>query len=100
MSQVAFVGRERELAALDGWLRAAGRGQGGLVLIDGEPGLGKTTLAAELARSARAAGMRTGWGTCPGQEEAAPFQPWTQVLAGLGHPVVEVAPPGPGSSRM
>ena len=27
MSQVAFVGRERELAALDGWLRAAGRGR-------------------------------------------------------------------------
>ena len=95
MSQVAFVGRQRELAALDGWLRAAGRGQGGLVLIDGEPGLGKTTLAAELARSARAAGMRTGWGTCPGREEAAPFQLWTQVLAGLGHPVVAVAPTRP-----
>jgi MoxR-like ATPase len=63
MSQVAFVGRERELATLDGWLRAASRGQGGLVLIDGEPGLGKTTLAAEVARSARAAGMRAGWGT-------------------------------------
>jgi DNA-binding CsgD family transcriptional regulator len=95
MSQVAFVGRERELATLDGWLRAASRGQGGLVLIDGEPGLGKTTLAAEVARSARAAGMRAGWGTCPGQEEAAPFQLWTQVLASLSHPVMEVAPTRP-----
>jgi tetratricopeptide (TPR) repeat protein len=92
---VAFVGRERELAALEGWLRAAAHGQGGLVLIDGEPGLGKTTLAAELARSTRAAGTRAGWGACPGHEEAAPFQPWTQILAGLGHPVVDVAPSRP-----
>src|SRR6201999_1964692 len=54
MSPMAFVGRGRELAALDNWLRLAAGGQGGLVLVDGEPGLGKTTLAAELARSARA----------------------------------------------
>jgi DNA-binding CsgD family transcriptional regulator len=95
MSPMAFVGRERELTALNGWLRAAARGQGGLVLVDGEPGLGKTTLAAELTSSARAAGLRTGWGTCPGREETTPFQPWTQILAGLDHPVPEVAPTRP-----
>ena len=69
------------------------------MLIDGEPGLGKTTLAAELARFARAAGMRVGWGTCPGQEEAAPFQLWTQVLAAWAFRWWRWPPPGPGSSR-
>ena len=88
---MAFVGRERELAALGGLLRAAAHGQGGLALIDGEPGLGKTMLAAELATSARLAGTRTSWAAGPGPEEAAPFQLWTQIVAGLGQPVVDVA---------
>jgi DNA-binding CsgD family transcriptional regulator len=89
---VVFVGRERELATLDGLLRTAADGQGGLVLVDGEPGLGKTTLAAELASSARASGIPACWGACPGREEARPFQPWAQILAGLGHPVPDEAP--------
>jgi ATP/maltotriose-dependent transcriptional regulator MalT len=85
MSLAAFVGRERELAALSGRLRSAMHGEGGMVMIDGEPGIGKTTLAIELTRSARAAGMLASWGACPGQDEAAPFQPWVQTLTGLGH---------------
>ena len=85
MSAAAFVGRGRELAVLGERLRAARLGEGGLVLVAGEPGIGKTTLAAELTRAARTAGLRTGWGTCPGQDETAPFQPWVRMLAGLGY---------------
>jgi predicted ATPase len=91
MSPVAFVGRERELAVLHGLLRSAVRGEGGLVMVDGEPGIGKTTLAAELARGARAAGMLLGWGSCLGRDEATPFQPWAQVLTSLGHRPAEEA---------
>lgn len=45
-------GRDRELAALTGLLTAAGRGDGGGVVIVGAPGTGKTTLLDELVRRA------------------------------------------------
>ncbi|WP_344875369.1 ATP-binding protein, partial [Nonomuraea antimicrobica] len=46
-----FVGREEELRALDGELAAAEFGSG-LVILEGEPGVGKTRLASEVARRA------------------------------------------------
>src|SRR5262245_28473095 len=47
-----FVGRERELAQLEAALHDACAGQGRLVLVSGEPGIGKTRLTSELARVA------------------------------------------------
>ena len=52
----AFVGRERELGQLLGGLDDAFAGRGRLVLLVGEPGIGKSRLAEELARHARARG--------------------------------------------
>ena len=49
-----FVGRDAALAELDGVLAAAGQGRGALVLIRGEAGIGKTTLAARAADRAAA----------------------------------------------
>lgn len=42
-----LVGRERELMALREWLARAGAGTGGVYVIGGEPGVGKSRLAAE-----------------------------------------------------
>jgi len=55
-----FVGREPELEQLrSAWARAAqAPGRGGLVLIGGEAGVGKTRLLAELARQAEDGGAR------------------------------------------
>ena len=50
-----FVGRQRELAALGECLAAAAHGEGGIALVAGEPGIGKTRLLAELADRARTA---------------------------------------------
>ncbi|MFW2332641.1 AAA family ATPase [Ilumatobacter sp.] len=52
IAQPLFVGRERELAFLEKHLGEARRGHGRLVLIAGEAGSGKTTLADELTRRA------------------------------------------------
>ena len=53
-----FVGRRRELGELERALEQARAGSGLTVLLAGEAGIGKTRLASELARRARADGLR------------------------------------------
>jgi DNA-binding CsgD family transcriptional regulator len=63
-------------AALD----AACAGQGSLMLLAGEPGIGKTRTALELARPAAQRGARILWGRCHEEEGAPPYWPWVQIL--------------------
>ena len=90
MTADTIVGRRRELDALRGWLRGACEGGGRLVLCAGEPGIGKTRLAQELAGIALAAGARVAWGRCVEVEGAPAFWPWRQVLRSLGADVDRV----------
>ena len=76
----AFVGRQRELSELAGALEDAAGGQGRLVLVSGEPGIGKSRLAAELARHARAHGAQVLVGRCWEAGGAPAFWPWVQSL--------------------
>ena len=57
-----WLGREREVHALEAGLDELADGRGGLFLLVGEPGIGKTRLADELARSATARGFAVHWG--------------------------------------
>ena len=75
-----FVGREAELAALTADLDSAAAGRGGVVLVAGEPGIGKTRLAEELATQATAHGALVLWGRCWEGEGASAFWPWVQVV--------------------
>jgi predicted ATPase len=75
-----FVGRAGELAALVADLGAAAAGRGGVVLLAGEPGIGKTRLAEELAAQASARGALMLWGRCWEGEGAPAFWPWVQVV--------------------
>ncbi|MGI5500666.1 ATP-binding protein [Lentzea sp. CA-135723] len=75
------VGRARELAAARSWLAAD---TGRLVLCGGEPGIGKTRLAQELAGHALALGRQVVWGHCVETAGAPAFWPWRQVLKGVG----------------
>ena len=86
-----FVGRERELRELTAALDAARSGRGSIALIGGEPGIGKTRLASELADLAADRGLPTVWGRCP-EGGAPPYWPWTQILRTLGIAGDEVAP--------
>jgi predicted ATPase len=75
-----FVGRERELALLRTALGAAIAGQGRVVLVGGEPGIGKTRLAEELATYAAGQGAAVRWGRCREGAGAPAFWPWIQIL--------------------
>lgn len=77
-----FVGRARELEQLLLALGEASSGHGKLLCLLGEPGIGKTRLAAEFASRARTRGAQVAWastlrtlgGTAP------PYWLWIQVL--------------------
>src|SRR5437667_1132970 len=53
VAESLFVGREREIEWLDGFLAQALAGHGRVVLVAGEPGAGKTSLLREFARRAQ-----------------------------------------------
>ncbi|TCM38620.1 AfsR/SARP family transcriptional regulator [Kribbella sp. VKM Ac-2568] len=78
-----LVGREEPLTRLAGLLVEATAGRGNVVLITGEPGIGKTGLARALTATAAAMGLNTGWGRCEETAGAPPFWPWSQALASL-----------------
>ncbi len=78
-----FVGREREMALLEGALDAALAGSGRLVMLSGEPGIGKSRTAAELAGRAASRGARVLTGRCYEREGAPPYWPWVQILRAL-----------------
>ena len=57
-----FVGRQREMAGLRTMRDDAISGQGRRVMRTGEPGIGETRVAQELAGAAGSQGMRIFWG--------------------------------------
>jgi class 3 adenylate cyclase/tetratricopeptide (TPR) repeat protein len=75
-----FVGRDRELADLERSLERAIGGRGHLVLVAGEAGIGKSLLADEFARRARAAGAHVFWGRSWEAGGAPAYWPWVQAL--------------------
>ncbi len=83
-----FVGREQERRGLLDHMERVLAGPGGVVLLEGEPGVGKTRLALEAAEDARWRGFEVSWGTCtPGALR--PFAPLVEVLESLSSLRVE-----------
>jgi DNA-binding CsgD family transcriptional regulator len=80
----ALVGRDDELAVVDAELARARGGAGRVVLLAGEPGIGKSSLAAVAAERATAAGVPVAWGRVTEHSGAPPFWPWRQVVTALG----------------
>ena len=59
-----FIGRQQELATLTAALDAALAGRGQIVVLAGEPGIGKTRKAQELVSHAESLGAQVMWGWC------------------------------------
>jgi len=75
-----FVGRQPELAHLRASLLSALDGHGGLVLVGGEPGVGKTTLVKQLIREAEQRGALAVFGRCYESEGTVPYSPFVEML--------------------
>jgi predicted ATPase len=78
-----LVGRDTQLARLTGALEEALAGRGGVVLVFGEPGIGKTRLAQEVTARAVARGAEVAWGGTHEEGGAPAFWPWVQLLRPL-----------------
>lgn len=94
----ALVGRTADLARLERAWAGAASGAGGVVLISGVAGVGKSRLAQELGERAAAVGALTATGGASGIEGGPPFGVWTDVLRGLvrGVPAPDAASGWPG----
>ncbi|HTO70915.1 MAG TPA: AAA family ATPase [Myxococcota bacterium] len=78
-----FVGREDELARLGrAWAETAA-GRGGVALVTGAAGIGKTRLLERFASDAAARGARVLTGRSRAGDGVPPFWLWTQVLRQL-----------------
>jgi tetratricopeptide (TPR) repeat protein len=86
-----LIGRGHELRALEELLSQAAQGRGGLAMLLGEPGIGKTRLADAAAEAAMAMGFRVAWGRAWESGGAPPYFPWIQALAVLGLPVPDAS---------
>ncbi|MBV9467258.1 MAG: AAA family ATPase, partial [Solirubrobacterales bacterium] len=78
-----LVGRQRELAMLDGAWRRVADGAGAVALIRGEAGIGKTRLASELRLRAGASGGNTAACAALDLGGSAPFSLWAELIREL-----------------
>jgi class 3 adenylate cyclase len=81
LAHTPFVGRGDELARLERKLAGAVAGRGGLVLVTGEPGIGKTRTLEEFARRAREQGACVLSGACYDGDFGPPFGPFAEAIA-------------------
>ena len=79
----AIIGRDHPAALLRAEIDRATGSHGGLVLVTGEPGIGKTTLVTDAAHEARRRGALVVGGACWASDSAPGYWPWVQVLRGL-----------------
>ncbi len=86
-----FVGRIDELKQLTSVLDAARGGAGALVMLAGEPGIGKTRIAEEICTQARASGVRTLTGRCYEGEASMPYAPFVEALRQYARPLADDA---------
>jgi class 3 adenylate cyclase len=75
-----FVGRETEMDELRAGLEDSLSGRGRLLMLVGEPGIGKTRTSEELATYASLRNAKVLWGKCYEGEGAPAYWPWVQLV--------------------
>lgn len=83
MREIQLIDRVEEMQVLREATDRAARGEGGVVFLYGEAGIGKTRLARELGAYARSQGMRVLYGRCPAlfrMDGVPPYILWEEVI--------------------
>ena len=78
--QTAFVGRESELRTIRAAIDRALTGHGSVVMLAGDPGVGKSRLAMEMAEYASRIGFRCSVGHCYERDEPVPYLPFAEII--------------------
>ena len=76
----ALIGRQRHLETTGGWVTDLIAGRGRATFVEGEPGIGKSSLVRVAARQAAADGCQIFWGTCDELSQAFPLLPLLDAL--------------------
>ena len=83
----AVIGRHTALTALDAALdHVLAQGTTRTVVVSGEPGIGKTRVVTQLARTAADRGARVLWGRCHEADVSPAYWPWVPVVRELAGP--------------
>ncbi|MDO8615442.1 MAG: protein kinase [Dehalococcoidia bacterium] len=96
-----FVGREKEMDELRAGLEDALSGRGRLLMLVGEPGIGKTRTSEEFATYAGLRNAQVLWGRCYEGEGAPAYWPWVQLIRSYVHdsdPQELASQMGPGAA--
>ncbi len=80
LGRTRFVGRDEERADIRRFVEGAAAGHGALLMIGGEPGVGKTRMTEEVAEEAAARGMMALVGHCHETEAPLPYAPVVEIL--------------------
>jgi DNA-binding SARP family transcriptional activator len=94
--QLPFVGRASELDTITAALSGTHAGSGGLILLTGDSGIGKTALAQAVSAGARQSGMTVAWAAHPPGIRLPLMWTWIQLLRKLGE---ELGEPGRSAVR-
>ncbi|MFH9757728.1 ATP-binding protein [Streptomyces anulatus] len=79
----ALFGRDHPAGVLRSEIARATDSHGGLVLVTGEAGIGKSTLVTDAAQEARRRGALVVGGSCWDSDNTPGYWPWVQILRGL-----------------
>jgi ATP/maltotriose-dependent transcriptional regulator MalT len=88
----SLIGRQRHLDRTGEWITSLAAGRGRAVLVEGEPGIGKSSLMRAVADDAKTAGCQVFWATCDELSQAFPLLPLLDAL--------ESAPARPASAEI
>ena len=95
-AEMPMVGRRKELERLVAGLDRAAAGRGGAVLVQGEPGIGKTRLVQELLARAAERAIPWAWGGSIEGGGTPAYWPWVEVIRSL-FTRSDIAPPAQGA---